>query len=50
MKQYEVGCAIVRIHGSADREKLEKSTANFLKKVERKKRENGNTNRKTVTV
>ena len=38
MKQYQVGCAIVRIHGEPDQDKLKGASEIFMKKVERKRR------------
>lgn len=44
MAQYKFGKAIVRIHGSVDREYIEKATIAYLKKVQNKKERvtNGN--------
>lgn len=40
MEQYKIGCAVVRVHGSTDRDRLKAATEKFLKKAEnqRKKR------------
>lgn len=38
MTEYRVGKAIVRVHGKAEREKIEEATAIFLKKVRRKRK------------
>lgn len=43
MKQYQVGSAVVRIHGSTDREKLKESTITFLKKSKRCRNEKKST-------
>ena len=34
MEVYRIGPAIVRVHGTVNRDRLEKATADFLKKVE----------------
>lgn len=46
MQEFKVGCATVRIHGTVDEEKLKASTENFVKKVERN-RKNGKKKKKT---
>lgn len=33
MTEYKIGCATVRIHGSAEREQLEEATIRFIKGV-----------------
>lgn len=38
MTEYKIGCAIVRIHGSCDQDNLKAATEEFVKKVERKKK------------
>lgn len=38
MVEYKIGNAIVRIHGSVDREKLKAETERYLKKVEAQKK------------
>lgn len=39
MKEFKTGCATVRIHGNPNREKIEAATTNFLKKVQKRKKE-----------
>lgn len=39
MKEFRTGNAIVRVHGTYEREKLEAATVNFMKKVIRRKKE-----------
>ncbi len=39
MTEYKIGKAVVRIHGSADREQLEQSTIIFMKKVKKCQKE-----------
>lgn len=38
MTEFKIGNAVVRIHGNPDRDKLKEATVAYLKKVERKKR------------
>lgn len=38
MTEYKIGNAVVRIHGTADREKIKAATEKFLKKVEAAKK------------
>lgn len=33
MKEFKIGCALVRIHGEADQEKIRTATEIFAKKV-----------------
>lgn len=39
MNEYRVGNAIVRMHGTPDREKIEAATVRFVKKIDRKKKQ-----------
>lgn len=39
MTEYKIGNAIVRMHGTPDREKVEAATLKFLNKIERQKRQ-----------
>ena len=39
MKEIRTNNAVVRIHGSAEREKTEAATIRFLKEVEKQRRE-----------
>ena len=39
MKEYKIGNATVRIHGSTDHERLKEATHDFLKKAERQRKE-----------
>ncbi len=41
MEEIKVGNATIRIHGSAERENVERATIEFVKKVERLRREKG---------
>ena len=55
MEQYQIGNAIVRVHGTCDPDNLQKATARFLKQVEthRKKARNEarkNANEKSTSV
>lgn len=38
MQEYKIGRATVRIHGAVDQENIKAATINFLKKVERKRK------------
>ena len=38
MEQYKIGPATVRIHGPADREKIEAATMIFMKKVQQQRK------------
>lgn len=38
MQEFKIGCATVRIHGAANQEAIKAATINFLKKVERKRK------------
>ena len=38
MKEFKIKNAVVRIHGTADREKIEAATIQYIKKVERQRR------------
>lgn len=40
---YQIGKAIVRIHGSVSRERLEAATVRFIRGVENQKRKEANT-------
>lgn len=40
MQEYKIGCATVRMHGKPDRERLKAATTIFLKKTERRKKQN----------
>lgn len=40
MKEFKTGCATVRIHGKAERERIEEATKQFAKKVMRCKKTN----------
>ena len=48
MQEYQIGRAIVRIHGSCDPDRLRSATTKFLKHVEtqKRKKERGKTNEK----
>lgn len=37
--EYRIGKAIVRMHGTPDREKLEEATLKFMRQVEMRKRQ-----------
>ena len=41
MKQYKVGNAIVRVHGSIEQEQIKEATEKFMKKVIRCKKKKG---------
>ena len=41
MEEIKYNNATVRIHGSVDRERIEVSTINFMKKVEKQRRKKG---------
>lgn len=43
MKEFRTGNAVVRIHGTYEREKLEAATVNFMKKVTRCRKEKSKT-------
>ncbi len=38
MKEIKIGSATVRIHGNVDQDRVEEATIKFMKKVERKRR------------
>lgn len=38
MKEIKIGSATVRIHGNADQDRVKEATIKFMKKVERKRR------------
>lgn len=40
MKEFKIKNAVVRIHGTADREKIEQATVLYLKKVRKKVKKN----------
>lgn len=44
MTEYKIGRAVVRIHGTPDKDNLKKASEEFMKKVERK-RKNENQNK-----
>lgn len=44
MKEFQYEKAIVRILGTYDPDKLRRATVEFMKKVERSKKENGDNN------
>lgn len=54
MTEYKIGKAIVRMHGTPDRENLEAATARFLAKVEQHRRKQakkgGETNARNQTA
>ena len=41
MEQYNIGKAVVRIHGTANKEKVKEAAEIFLKKAERKAKKDG---------
>lgn len=49
MQEYRIGCAIVRIHGNPDPDRLKAATTKFLKQAEAQKKKKQKTNQKSNT-
>ena len=41
MKEYKINKAVVRIHGTYEKENVEKATIKFIKSTEKEKKKNG---------
>ena len=48
MQEFKIGCATVRIHGVANQEKIKAASIQFMKKVERKKKNENAINKRRL--